>query len=78
MRPSVLQLSQKSTCWCVGIMKQCKLCEQLKDENEFSENKMLPDGLQAACRDCIGKQKETPAIQSYKTVLRPQMRCCGK
>lgn len=78
MRPSVLQLSQKGTCWCVGIMKQCKLCEQLKDESNFAENKMLPDGLQAACRECIKKQKETPIIQSTKVVLRPTIRCCGR
>lgn len=56
-------------------MKQCKVCEQLKDESEFSENKMLPDGLQAACRECVKKQQTQPT-QIQTTKNRVVLPCC--
>lgn len=56
-------------------MKQCKLCEQLKDESEFSENKMLPDGLQAACRECVKKQQTQPTRIQLKN-NRVVLPCC--
>lgn len=56
-------------------MKRCKLCEQLKDESEFSENKMLPDGLQAACRACVKKQQTQPT-QIPRRNIRVTLPCC--
>ena len=56
-------------------MKQCKLCEQLKDESEFGENKMLPDGLQAACRVCVKKQQTQPT-QIPQRNNRVTLPCC--
>lgn len=47
--------------------KQCNVCKQWKDENEFSKNRCSKDGLQSACKVCqreqIRKSKE-----KYRTI----------
>ena len=59
-------------------MKQCKLCEQFKDEGQFAENTALPDRLQAACRECIKKQQESFVVHQKTTPLKTIIGCCGR
>lgn len=51
--------------------KQCNVCKQWKDENEFSKNKCSKDGLQSACKICqreqVRKSKEKYRTTPYYT-----------
>jgi hypothetical protein len=38
--------------------KQCTLCNEIKDLNQFCKNKKFPDGLSYWCRICNAKQSK--------------------
>lgn len=51
--------------------KQCNVCKQWKNENEFNKNRCSKDGLQSACKVCqreqIRKSKEKYRTTPYYT-----------
>lgn len=56
-------------------MKQCKICNKFKELSEFGENRILPDGVQPMCRECVKiKQGEFISTNHPKTVK--LNKCC--